>query len=194
VSAGTGAANVADFFKAAKANPKKYSFGSYGVATTAHLFGETMNRRAGLDMAHIPYKGEAPAVQDLLGGQVTAVFGTVGVVDPHVKAGKVRIIAFASPKRVAGYPDVPTFAEAGLPEINLPGWIGVLAPAGTPRAILDKVAEQIGLVMRLPDVAQRMAELGYIATGTTPAQFNEQLAGELGKWAELGKETGISLD
>jgi tripartite-type tricarboxylate transporter receptor subunit TctC len=194
VSANTGAKNLSEFVAAAKANPKKFSFGSYGTGTSAHLLGEMLNRRAGIDLLHVPYKGEAPAISDLLGGQVTAVFGSAGTVAPHAKAGKVRIVAFASPRRVASFPDVPTFTEAGYAELNLPGWIGVLAPAATPKPIVTRLAREIARITHLPDVAPKLIEVGYEPTGTDEQAFSDLLGQEVKKWAAVGKELNISLD
>lgn len=194
VSSNTGAKNLGEFVAAAKANPKKYSFGSYGAGTSAHLLGEMLNRRAGIDLLHVPYKGEAPAISDLLGGQVTSVFGSAGTVAPHAKADKVRIVAFASPQRVASFPDVPTFAEAGYADLNLPGWIGVLAPVDTPKPTVAKLAQEIARIVRLPEVAQKFVEVGYEPTGTSDQVFAELLGQEVKKWAAVGKELNISLD
>ena len=194
IGAGTGARTLAEFVDAAKAKPKTFSFGSYGAGTSAHLLGELLNRRAGIDLLHVPYKGEAPAVNDLLGGQVSAIFGSAGTVGPHVKAGKARIVAFANPQRVSSFPEVPTFAEAGYPELNVPGWIGLLAPAGTPRPIVDKLAAELGRIVALADVRQRLVEMGYEPSGAATQVFADQLAAEVGKWEALGRETGVSLD
>lgn len=194
VGTSTGAKTLAEFVAVAKGHPKKMSYGSYGVGTSAHLLGEMLNRRAGIDLLHVPYKGEAPAVTDLLGGQVSAIFGSAGVVGPHVKSGKAVIVAFANPKRVSAFPDVPTFAEAGYPDLNVPGWIGLFAPTGTPKPIVDKLAAELGRVVQMPDVQQRIVEMGYEPSGTATRAFADQLDAEIGKWAALGKEAGISLD
>ncbi len=194
ISASIGAKTLAEFVAAAKARPRALSFGSYGVGTSAHLLGEMLNRRAGIDLLHVPYKGEAPAVSDLLGGQVSAVFGSAGVVGPHVKSGKVTIVAFANPKRVGSFPNVPTFAEAGYADLNVPGWIGLFVPAGTPKPIVDKLAAELKNIMQLPDIQQRFVEMGYEPSGVATQHFTDQLNAEIGKWASLGREANISLD
>lgn len=194
IGASTGATSLAEFVAVAKARPKTLSYGSYGVGTSAHLLGELLNRRAGIDLLHVPYKGEAPAVTDLLGGQVSAVFGSAGVMGPHVKSGKAIIVAFANPKRVSSFPNVPTFAEAGYPDLNVPGWIGMLAPAGTPKPIVDKLAAELERIVHMPDVQQRFIEMGYEPSGIPTQAFADQLIAEIGKWAALGKEAGITLD
>lgn len=194
VGSATGARSLAEFVATAKARPKELSFGSFGAGTSAHMLGEMLNRRAGIDLLHVPYKGESPAVSDLLGGQVSSVFGSAGVVSPHVKAGKAVIVAFANHKRVASFPQVPTFAEAGYPDLNVPGWIGLFAPAGTPAPVVEKLAREMDRIVQMPDVQQRLAEMGYEASGIAMQAFADQLSAEIGKWAALGREAGISLD
>lgn len=194
VGSATGARSLAEFVAAAKARPKELSYGSFGAGTSAHMLGEMLNRRAGIDLLHVPYKGESPAVSDLLGGQVSSVFGSAGVVGPHVKAGKAVIVAFANHKRVTSFPQVPTFAEAGYPDLNVPGWIGLFAPAGTPAPVVEKLAKEMDRIVQMPDVQQRFAEMGYEASGVAMQAFADQLNAEIGKWAALGREAGISLD
>jgi tripartite-type tricarboxylate transporter receptor subunit TctC len=142
----------------------------------------------------VPYKGAAPAVQDLLGGQVPMSFASLASVNTHVKAGKLKLLATATPKRLAEYPDVPTFAELGYPSVNISAWAGLLAPAATPKPVLEKLASQIKAALALPEVRQRIHALGMEPVGTSLKEFDAQITRELDLFGRIAKARGIVGD
>lgn len=169
---------VQEFVALAKKSPGKLSYGSYGQGSGGHFVGEQLNAAAGIDLVHVPYKGEAPALQDLLGGQVDAAVVSLGGVSRF--PGKIKALAVASPTRFPLYREVPTFIEAGLPDVNLPGWGALFAPAGTPRPILARLTAEVNRIILLPDVQAKMLELGFESVGWAPEKvtsfMNQQLA------------------
>src|SRR5687768_560821 len=138
VSTGSGINTLADLIQLARSNPSKVSFGSWGIGSGGHFYGEVFNRAAKINMLHVPYKGEALALTDLLGGRITAMFGSPGIIAPYVTAGKLKILAQTAPRRLQAYPDVPSFSEAGYPAVSLSGWSGFFVPAATPKPVVDK--------------------------------------------------------
>jgi tripartite-type tricarboxylate transporter receptor subunit TctC len=164
-----GVKTLADFVALARARPGKLTYGSYGQGSGGHFVGELLNAAAGIDVAHVPYKGEAPAILDLIGGQIDAAITSVGAVSRH--PDKIVPLALSSPQRFVRYKDVSTFGEAGFPEVNMPGWGGLFAPAGTPQAVIDKLAAEMARILALPDVAPRMHELGNDPVGWPPARL-----------------------
>ncbi len=150
---------VQEFVALAKQRPGKFSYASYGPGSGGHFVGEQINAAAGINMVHVLYKGEAPALQDLLGEQVDAAVVSLGGVSRY--AGKIKALAVASPSRFPLYKDVPTFAESGLPDVNLPGWAALMAPAATPKPVLDKLGAEINRILMLPDIQPRLLELGF---------------------------------
>jgi tripartite-type tricarboxylate transporter receptor subunit TctC len=183
------ARTLAELIAYAKANPDKLNFGSSGNGTTPHLAGELFNTMAGVKIKHIPYKGSAPMVTDLLGDQVQVAFDNTVV--PNVKAGKLRALAVTGTARLAAMPDVPTAAEAGLPGYEAVGWMGVYGPRGTPPAIVNKLAAEIAKVMAAPDVREKLAALGFQAATDTPAQFDAYLRAEQTKWAKVARDANV---
>lgn len=173
----------------AKANPNKLNFGSSGTGTTPHLAGELFNTMAGVQIKHIPYKGSAPMVTDLLGNQVQVAFDNTVI--PNVKAGKLRALAVTGGSRLAAMPDVPTAAEAGLPGYEAVGWMGVYGPKGTPPAIIEKLAADIAKAMAAPDVREKLAAMGFQPATNTPAQFDNYLRTEQAKWAKVAREANV---
>lgn len=161
----------------AKSKPGRISYGSYGPGSGGNFVGELLNMTAGIDTVHVPYKGEAPALQDLIGGQVDTVVVSLGGVSRY--PGKIRALAVASPNRFPLYPDVPTFAESGFPEVNMPGFGALFAPAGTPKAIVDKVSIEMARILKLPDVAPKLLELGFEPAGWGPEKLSAFLAEQL---------------
>jgi len=165
------------FVELARSKPNKLSYGSYGQGSGGNFVGELLNISAQIDMVHVPYKGEAPALQDLMGGQIDAAVVSLGGVSRY--PGKIVPLALASPTRFALYPDVPTFAESGFPDVNMPGWGALFAPAGTPRPIIDKLSVEMARIVKLPDVAPKLLELGFEPAGWGPEKLatfmNEQL-------------------
>ena len=178
----------------AKARPGQLTYASFGNGSSAHLAGELFRSMARIDILHIPYKGGAPAVSDLVGGQVSMMFNSLPAVVPQVKAGRLRGIAIASPQRANAAADVPTFAEAGLPGVEAGSWYGVFAPARTPEAVVVKLHSGIAAVLKLPDVQQRLTAEGAVAIGNSPEQFAAQIKGDIAKWGKVVQESGLQTE
>ncbi|WP_420997625.1 tripartite tricarboxylate transporter substrate binding protein [Cupriavidus sp. 30B13] len=174
-----------------KANPGQLSFASSGSGGAPHFSAELFKSMAGIDMVHIPYKGSTLAHPDLTSGRVSLMFDTVAAIGPQVKAGKVRPLAVTTAKRSSIAPQVPTMAEAGLRGYETSTWGGVLAPAGTPRAVVDKLNAEINKALAAPDLRERLLHAGIEPAGGTPAQFTSFLQVEMGKWAKVAKDAGI---
>lgn len=153
------ASTLKQYVALAKTRPGKLSYGSYGPGSGGHFVGELFNMAAGIDTVHVPYKGEPPALQDLIGGQIDAAVVSVGGVNRY--PGKIKPLAVASATRFPSYPDVPTFAELGYPEVDFPGWGALFVPAKTPKAIVDKLNTEMGRILVMPDVRAKLLELGY---------------------------------
>ncbi|NUA32086.1 tripartite tricarboxylate transporter substrate binding protein [Cupriavidus basilensis] len=186
------ARNVSELIAYGKANPDKLSFGSSGTGGTIHLSGELFKSMAGVKMLHVPYKGSAPAVSDLLAGQINLMFDSS--VAPYVKSGKLRALAVTSAKRSPVLPDVPTMAEAGLPGYEATAWFGILAPAGTPPSIVDKLNRNLVAILRDAEMRKWMQSQGADAIGDTPSEFAAYIKTETAKWARVVKEAGVSAD
>ena len=153
------ASTLKQYVALAKTRPGKLSYGSYGPGSGGHFVGELFNMAAGIDTVHVPYKGEPPALQDLIGGQIDAAVASVGGLSRY--PGKIKPLAVASATRFPSYPDVPTFAELGYPEVDMPGWGAALVPAKTPKAIVDKLNTEMGRILVMPDVRAKLLELGF---------------------------------
>jgi tripartite-type tricarboxylate transporter receptor subunit TctC len=186
--------NVAELVKLAKAQPGKLSFGSSGTGTLPHLAGELFKSMAGVDIVHIPYKGGPLATTDLIGGQFAILFAISSTVLPHVKSGRIRALAIATPARMPYLPEVPTVAESGLPGYEAVTWFGFTAPANTPRDIIAKLNTDILKVIHTPDVRQQFAAQGIDATGSTPEQFAAYIRSEIAKWARAIKASGARAE
>jgi tripartite-type tricarboxylate transporter receptor subunit TctC len=186
--------NAKELVAYAKANPGKISFGSSGNGSAVHLSTELLKSVTGTQMVHIPYRGSAAAFTDLLGGQIH-LFGDAaqGLIAPG-KAGKVRLLGVASDKRLAALPDVPTFIEQGIPGYVASTWAGMLAPAGTPAPIVERMAEAIAAVVKMDDVKARFDAMGTIPAGSSPAEFNKFIADETAKWGKVIREANVTLD
>lgn len=183
--------SVKELIAYGKANPGKLSFASSGSGGAPHFSGELFKSMAGIDMIHIPYKGSTLAHPDLTSGRVSLMFDTVAAIGPQVKGGKVRPLAVTTAKRSSTEPQVPTMAEAGMAGYETSTWGGVLAPAGTPKAVVDKLNAQINKALAAPDVRERLQNAGIEPAGGTPAQFAGFLQVEMGKWAKVAKDAGI---
>jgi tripartite-type tricarboxylate transporter receptor subunit TctC len=186
--------SVKDLIALAKAQPGKLTYASSGVGGPPHLAFELMQLTAGIRMIHVPYKGAGPALADLLGGQVTAFFADLIAARPHLASGRLRALGVSSAQRAPSAPDVPTIAEAGLPGYEATGWSGVLAPAGTPRAIIQKLNAEIVRVLPLPDVKERLAGDGSEFGKNTPEQFARFIRAELEKWRKVIKTANVRLE
>jgi tripartite-type tricarboxylate transporter receptor subunit TctC len=182
---------VKEFVALAKAKPGTINFASFGSGTSNHLVGEAFRAAAGIDIVHIPYKGSAPAIADLLGGQVQMTFDAVPVVLPQVKAGKLKALAVATAKRSPLAPNVPTMDESGIPGFTGGTWFGVLAPARTPAAIVDHLSREISTVLRAPDVAQTFNDRGIEPVGNTPAEFRAFIESETKRWLKVAQDAGV---
>jgi tripartite-type tricarboxylate transporter receptor subunit TctC len=185
---------VAELIAYAKANPGKLNFASSGNGTSIHLSGELFKVMAGVQMTHVPYKGSAPAVADLISGQVQLMFDNLPPSLPQIKAGKLRALAVTSSTRAPALPDVPTMAEAGLPGFEASSWFGVLAPAGTPPAIVAKLNAEIARWLATPEAKERLSKQGADAAGGSPEDFVKHIAAETTKWAKVVKDSGAKVD
>jgi len=185
---------VAELIEYGKRNPGKLNFASSGTGSSAHLVGTRFAMVSKLEMTHIPYNGSAPILTDLMSGQVSMVFDPLLVPMPQAKAGKINVLAVASAKRLAVAPNVPTMEEAGLPGFVMSSWTGLMAPAGTPQPIIDRMSRTIAEVVRLPEVQKRLEDLGYVAVGSTPAEFQKLIDRDGARYAEIIKAGNISLD
>jgi len=188
-----GAKNVAEFVAYAKANPGKVNFSGAGYGSAGHLAAELFRARAGIDIVHVNYKGGGQAVQDLLGGQIQMLMTGLTTVEGHVKAGKLRALAFTSGKRMPGAPEVPTFAEEGYAVVAY-SWYGILAPAGTPPEIVKKLNAEVNRILQLPEVRERLTALGTEPTGGTPEKFAETIRTDTARWAKVVGDAGIRID
>jgi tripartite-type tricarboxylate transporter receptor subunit TctC len=194
VNAASGIMSLKDLVARAKANPGRLSYSSGGNGSAAHIGFEYFKLRAGIFMAHIPYRGTAPSVTDLLGGQVDATFTGTPAVLPHIRSGRLRALAVSSPQRIAALPEVPTVAESGYPGFEADQWYGIVAPAGTPAAIVERLNAEINKALALPDVAQQLALEGATAMPGTPQAFGALIAREMPRWAEVVKAGNVKPD
>jgi tripartite-type tricarboxylate transporter receptor subunit TctC len=185
--------SVKELIAYAKANPGKLSYGSPGNGSTAHLSMELFKSMTGTNLVHIPYKGSAGVLADVMGGQIAVTIDNMPVYLPQVKAGKIRALAVSPAKRSTAAPDIPTIAEAGVPGYDSGAWFGLLAPAGTPRAIVEKLSVETARILKLPDISKRISELGAEPVGSTPAQFTALIKDEITKWAKVIKDANVEL-
>ena len=185
------ASSVKELIAYAKANPGKLNYASGGTGATPHLAGELFKAMAGVNMTHIPYKGTAPAMTDLVGGQVHLSFSSPLTALPHIKSGKLRALATTGSQRSALLPELPTIAEAGVPGYEVISWFGMLAPAATPRAILAKLHAGIVKSLQMPDVRERCAAVGLELVGSTPAELSAFVRDDMAKWAKVFKDANI---
>jgi tripartite-type tricarboxylate transporter receptor subunit TctC len=183
--------NIADLIALAKAKPGQVTYASAGSGTSNHLAGELLGMAAGIKMLHVPYKGSAPALNDLLGGQVNTMFDLQLTAMPQIKSGKVRALAMTGAKRSALLPDVPTVREAGIPNYEVTAWFGFFGPAGMPRPVVDRLNTELNAIMRLPDIRSKFAELGVETESGSADEFSAFVRSEAVKWAGVIKAAGI---
>lgn len=186
--------NVNDLIAAAKASPGKLNFASGGAGTSVHLGGELFKLLTMTSMTHVPYKGSAPAVTDLIGGQVDMIFDTASSALPHVKGGKVRALAVTGSTRLPDLPNVPTFTEQGLKDFDVPVWYGILAPAGTPAPVVQWLNAELNTVLKDPAVTERLLAIGAVPVGGTPAQMGEFMKVQAERWAKVVKDGNVKVD
>jgi len=186
--------SVQELIAYARANPGKLNFASSGSGTSIHLSGELFKVMTGVQMTHVPYKGSAPALTDLMGGQVQLMFDNLPSSLAFIKANKLRALAVTSATRAAALPDVPTMQEAGVPGFEASSWFGVLAPAGTPRDIVTRLDTEIAKWLATPEAREKLASQGAIAAGGTPEDFARHITAETAKWAKVVKASGAKVD
>jgi tripartite-type tricarboxylate transporter receptor subunit TctC len=186
--------SVADVLAFARANPGKLSYGSFGNGTSAHLAGELFKRLAKVDLTHVPYRGSAPALTDLLGGQIDLMFTTAASVAPYVASGKLRALAVTSPQRSPAMPSVPTVAESGVPGYVAESWYGLYAPAGTPADVVARLNAAIRKSAASETFRKRIADEGIVVIASPPEELARYVAAEEARWGQLVREAHITLD
>lgn len=193
-SAKVPASQLKDLVAWGQAHPGSLTYASSGTGSGAHLVGELFAQTVGLPLTHVPYKGIAPALPDLFSGQVSMIFDSVQTMLPHVKAGKLNALAMTSAQRWPGAPEVPTMAELGYPSLTTGSWIGLLAPAKTPKPVLQRLAAETQKVLDAPEMRQKLIDYGIDPVGGTPAQFDAFIRSEAARWAQVVQQAQIHLD
>ncbi|WGJ90012.1 tripartite tricarboxylate transporter substrate binding protein [Achromobacter mucicolens] len=188
------AGNVQELIAFIRSQGDKTNMGSAGAGTPGHLAGEMFKSEAKLQFTHVPYKGGSPAITDLIGGQIDFMFTTIPGVLPHVKAGSLRALAVTSPERSSAMPDVPTMAESGLPGFQAVSWHGIVAPAGTPDAVVARLNQALTGALAAPEVKQRLLEEGARASGVNTAEFGKFIQTEMAAWAKAVKDSGATAN
>jgi len=188
------ARSVAELIAAAKAKPGFLKFASGGNSTPAHLAGELFKQETGADILHIPYKGPVAGVAGLLAGEVDMMFGATVAVSPHIKSGRLRVLAASTPKRLPAYPDVPTLVELGYPNVVISNWSGIVAPAGTPKEVVERLHLEIQKVLAMQEIRQRLEGLGVEAAPARPEEFAALIRSDLQRWNKIVRNAGIKPD
>jgi tripartite-type tricarboxylate transporter receptor subunit TctC len=186
--------DFAELVKHLKANPGKVSYATPGNGTIGHMWGELFKSSTGTSMVHIPYRGAGPAINDVLAGQVAVYFDQVASSLPHIKAGKLKALAVSWPGRLDVLPDVPTYAELGYKQANEPSWFGLVAPAGTPAAAVDRIQQAVAQALKETAVAERLAGQGLYPSGTSAKEFTAQIAREIDKMKRVAEFAKVKLD
>ena len=186
--------NLKELIALAKVQPGKLSFASSGAGGSPHLAGELLKLRAGIDLIHVPYKGAAPALVDVVSGVVSMGFKTALSAIPHMQSGKLKPLAVAATRRLAQIPNVPTMAEAGLPDFEVSSWNGVLAPARTPPEVIARLNQELVRILATQDVKDRFAAQAAEPVGSTPEQFRAYIRSEIDKWAQVVRASGAKID
>jgi len=188
------ARDMKEFLDYAKSNPGKLNFGTPGPGSLGHLIGETFKYAAGVDMTHVPYRGAGPALNDTLAGQVQVLFDNLPSSLPHIQAGRLRALAVASARRVASLPDIPTFAEVGLPLVNDPSWFGLVGPAKLPDAVVRRIHESLVRALKQPDTAKRLNGAAAEPVGNSPEAFRALIAAAIENSRRVVKEANLKFD
>lgn len=186
--------NVKEFIALAKSQPGKLSYGSTGNGTAHHLIGEQFNDMAGTKLLHVPYKGSAPALTDLMGGQIQAMFDTASSCLPYITSGKVRALAVTSAKRSVALPDVPTLSESGLTGFDIATWFGLMAPAGTSKDVVAQLQKETARMLALPEMREQLTKAGAEPVGSTSEQMAQQIHGEVQRFSALAKKVNLELE
>jgi tripartite-type tricarboxylate transporter receptor subunit TctC len=187
------AKNLKEFIDLGK-KEGKMTFASSGSGTSIHVSGELFKTMTGIDMQHIPYKGRASAIPDLLGGRVTMMFDNMPSSLPLVREGKLRALGVTSAKRSPAAPDIPTIAESGLPGFEAVSWFALFAPANTPRPIVDKLQAEVSKILKMPDVSKKLLDLGLEPSGSTPDELAAYQKTEIAKWSKVVKDSGAKVE
>jgi tripartite-type tricarboxylate transporter receptor subunit TctC len=185
---------VREFIALAKARPGEINYASSGPGGSGHMAGELFKLIAGVNLVHIPYKGAPPALNELIAGQVQVMFGTMLAAVPHVRSGRVRAIAVTGPQRTKALPDVVTFAQGGLPAYDASSWNGILVPAGTPRAVVERLNAELVRIHKTPNILERLEQDGAEPAPTTPEEFGGFIKAEIAKWAKVVQSAHIRID
>ena len=187
---------LADYLAAAKARPDEIAFGSSGIGSNTHLMGEQLSGLAGVKLKHVPYKGSAPSLQDMLAGVIPSMFDPITTNVPHINAGKVRVLAISSDKRIAMYPDVPTFAEQGFPQMTTSTWVGVSGPKGLAPEVVARLHAELLKAYQAPDVTERFKEVVLLPEDKpmTPAEYAKFVGDFAAIWSKVSKDASISLE
>jgi len=188
------ASTLAEFIAYAKANPGKLSYASGGNGSSAHMSMELFKSMSGIDIQHVPYKGSSPALTDVVSGQVVAFIGNMPPTVPLIKAGKLRAIAVTTKSRSALMPELPTITEAGLPGFETVAWFGVLAPAGTPPEVVNRLSAEIAKIAKSPEIREKLVAMGAEPVGSTPEEFKAVIDRDIAKWKPLAQRVGIKID
>ena len=194
VPANSPANTLREFISLARAEPQRFSYGSFGTGTTSHLHGELFNLQTGLKMTHIPYKGGAPLATDLMGAQVPAGFIDLTSARAHIASGRMKFLAISGTRRYAALPDVPTFAEQGIKDFEPAGWFGMLLPANAPREVTAKLGAEVARILKLPDVQARINDIGLQMVETSPDLFAAAMRHDFAVWGRVVREAQIRID
>lgn len=186
--------SVKELIEYLKARPGQVNFSSIGYGSTQHLAGELFKSVAGVNMVHVPYKGSGPSMMSVVSGETSVTFDSVFLLTPQVKAGKLRALAATGTRHTPLVPNLPTASESGLPGFDVGGWVGFLAPAGTPRGIIQKWHQEVARILQLPEIRERQISQGLEPEGSTPEFFAEFIKTEIAKWGKVVKQAGIKLD
>ena len=186
--------NMKELIALAKTKPGTLSYGTSGTGGTPHLAGELLNQRAGISLVHIPYKGGGQAVGDVVGGQIPLVYTAIASAQQYVKSGRLKALGVSGAKRSSSLPDVPTFVESGLEGFVVDSWVGIFAPAKTPRAIVERLQRELAAILATAEVRERYAVLGIDPVGNTSEQFGEQVRADLAKWEKVVKQANIRAE
>ncbi|AVA33814.1 MULTISPECIES: Bug family tripartite tricarboxylate transporter substrate binding protein [Cupriavidus] len=186
------ASTLREFVALAKAG--KLSYGSYGNGTSSHLHGELLRQQTGVELTHIPYKGAAPLLNDLLGGQVDSAFVDVTSAYPYLTSGKFKILGITGTQRYKAIPNVPTFAEQGLPGFEPSGWFALFLPANAPKDVTSRMATEVARIVKLPEISQKLAGMGLQPVGSAPQELAAVVSGDMPKWAKIVQDAHIQLD
>jgi tripartite-type tricarboxylate transporter receptor subunit TctC len=183
--------SVKELIELARKDPGKFNYATSGIGTISHLTTELFASMAGVKLTHVPYKGTQQSIPDIMSGQVAILFDNIMTAQPNVKAGKVKALAISSPKRSALVPDIPTVAESGLPGFQSVVWFGLLGPAGTPKAVVDRMNAEMNKALLLPEVQARFVQMGFEPAGGTPGDFAQTIQRDAEKWSKVIREAGV---